>query len=123
MSYPARVEWLVNIYNVSRKEGGRGHAMIEDCIDISIQGLKEYIKKSKEKQITVSRKALTMLGQKRTTTKTRKQRWKEKQLYGYFKRQTGKISHKMTGTWLWKRNFKRETESLLIATQNNAISK
>ena len=32
-----------------------------------------------------------------------------------------KISHKKTWTWLRKGNFKRETESLLIATQNNAI--
>ena len=31
------------------------------------------------------------------------------------------ISHKKTWTWLRKGNFKRETESLLIAAQNNAI--
>ena len=30
---------------VSRKEGGRGHASIEDSIDASIQRLKEYIRK------------------------------------------------------------------------------
>ena len=31
------------------------------------------------------------------------------------------ISHQKTWTWLRKRNFMRETESLLIAAQNNAI--
>ena len=31
------------------------------------------------------------------------------------------ISHDKTWTWLEKGNFKRETESLLIATQNNAV--
>ena len=31
------------------------------------------------------------------------------------------ISYKKTWTWLRKRNLKRETESLLIAAQNNAI--
>ena len=31
------------------------------------------------------------------------------------------ISHDKTWTWLRKGNFKRETESLLIAAQNNAV--
>ena len=39
---------------------------------------------------------------------------------GYFKRQTDKISHKRTWTWLRKENFKRETESLLMGVSNNA---
>ena len=37
-----------------------------------------------------------------------------------FKRRIN-ISHKKTQTWLRKRHFQRETESLLIAAQNNAI--
>ena len=43
------------------------------------------------------------------------------QLYGRFKRLINKISHQKTWTWLRIRNFKRETESLLIAAQNNTI--
>ena len=31
------------------------------------------------------------------------------------------ISHDKTWTWLRKRNFERETESLQIAAQNNAV--
>ena len=57
----------------------------------------------------------------RKTTKTRKQSWGEKQLYGHFKRQIGEVAHKKTWTWLRRGNLKRETESLLIAAQNNAI--
>ena len=34
---------------------------------------------------------------------------------------TAEISHEKTWTLLSKRNFKRETEPLLIAAQNNAI--
>ena len=45
-------------------KGGRGHDSIEYIVDTSIRQLGDYIKKSKEKQ-----------------------------LYGYFKRQTSKISH------------------------------
>ena len=54
-------------------------------------------------------------------TKTRKQKWEEKQLLGRFKRLINNISHDKTWTWLRKRNFKREAESLLMAAQNSAI--
>ena len=54
-------------------------------------------------------------------TRSRKQNWEEKQQYGYFKLQIGEIPLEMTRTWLRKGNLKRETESLLIATQNNAV--
>ena len=42
-------------------------------------------------------------------------------MYGYFKRQTTKISYKKTWTWLQKENLKWETESLLIAAENNDL--
>ena len=45
-----------------------------------------------------------------------------KQLYGHFKQQTSEISHEKTWIWPRKENFKRKTESLLIAAQNNTIS-
>ena len=51
----------------------------------------------------------------------RKQKWEEQQLHGRFKRLMSNISNEKTWTWLRKGNFKRETESLLIAAQNNAI--
>ena len=54
-------------------------------------------------------------------TITRKQKWELKQLYGRFKRLINNISLKKTWTWLRKGNFKRETESLLIAARNNGI--
>ena len=54
-------------------------------------------------------------------TITRKQKWEGKQLYGRFKRLINNISHEKTWTSLSKGNFKRETESLLIAAQDNAI--
>ena len=40
---------------VSRKEGGRGHASIEESVDTSIGGVEDYIKKSKERLITVAK--------------------------------------------------------------------
>ena len=41
-------------------------------------------------------------------TTTIKQKWKEKQLYGYFKRQTSEFSHEKTYTLLRKVNFKND---------------
>ena len=54
-------------------------------------------------------------------TITKKQKWEGKQFYGFFKRLINSISHDKTGIWLRKGNFKRETESLLIAAESNAI--
>ena len=51
---------------------------------------------------------------------TREQKWKEKQLHERFKRLISNISHDKTWMWLRKGNLWRETESLLIAAQNNA---
>ena len=42
-------------------------------------------------------------------------------MYGYFKQQTGEVSHEKTWTWLRNGTVKRETESIRIEAQNNAI--
>ena len=105
---------------VSRKEGERGLACIEDSVDASIQRLKDYIQKHDGGLITAIRNDTDNTMDNRRTI-TRKQKWEGKQLYGRFKRLINNISHDKTWTWLRKGNFKRETESLLKAAQNNAI--
>ena len=54
-------------------------------------------------------------------TTARKLKREKKQLYGRFKRLINNISNHKTWTWLRKGNHKRETESLLVAAQDNAI--
>ena len=103
---------------VSWKEGGRGLASIEDNVDASIQRLEDYIEKHERGLITAIRNDTDNTMDNRMTI-TRKQKWEGKQLYGRFKRLIKTISHEKTWTWLRKRNFLRETESLLIAAQNN----
>ena len=105
---------------VSRKEGGRGLASIEDSVDASIQLLKDYIQKHEGGLITATRIETENMMNNRMRI-TRKEKWEGKQLYGHFKRLMNNISHDKTWAWLRKGNFKRETESLLIAIQDNAI--
>ena len=105
---------------VSRKERERGLASIEDSVDESIQGLENKIEKHEAGLITAIRNETdNTMGNRMTIN--RKQKWEEKQLYGRFKRLINNISHEKSCTRLRKGKFKRETESLLIAAQNNAI--
>ena len=65
---------------------------IEDCKDTSIRGHEVYIKKSKERLNSSDKyNSSDNLRTKKTATKTKKQKWEEKQLYGYFKGQTSEI--------------------------------
>ena len=80
----------------------------------------DYIEKHERGLITAIRNDTYNTIDERMTT-TRKQKWEGKQLYGHFKRLVNNISHQKTWTWLRKGNLKRETESLLIAAQDNAI--
>ena len=105
---------------MSRKEGRRGLANIEDSVDASIQRLEDYIQKRGERLISTIRNNTDYTRTNRTEI-TRKQKWEEKQLNGCLKRLTGDISHKKTWTWVRYGNLRRKSESLLIAAQNNTI--
>ena len=103
----------------SRKQAGRGHTSTEDSVDASIQRLEDYIQKLGGRLITTTRNDTDDTRTNRTTI-TRKQKWEEKQIYGCFNRLIRNILQKKTWMWLRKENL-RETESLQIAAQNNAI--
>ena len=78
----------------------------------------EFIEKQGKRLIIVTRKNTDKTKIKRK--KITKHKWEE-QLYGHFKQQTSEISLEKTWTWWRKGNINRETESLLIAAQNNAM--
>ena len=103
---------------VSREEERRGLANIEDSVDASVWGREDYIKKTKERLITVPSNSIDSIRINRTTI-TKKQKWEEKQLYRYFKRQTNEISLKMPGTWPRKGNFKRNRISSNSSTKQH----
>ena len=60
---------------VSRKEGGRGLASIEDSVDASIQRLEDYIEKYERGLFTASRNDTDNTIDDRMTT--RKQKWEK----------------------------------------------
>ena len=102
---------------VSRKERGRGFASIKDSVDASTQ---RPHRKTQRRLTTAIRNNTDNTMYNRMTI-TGKYKFEEKQLDGLFKRLIKTTSHQKLWTRLRKGNFKRETESLLIAAQNNAI--
>ena len=110
---------MISTDYVTKKEG-RGIASTKDSFEAFIQRLEDNIKKREGRLITATINNTENTSSNRTKI-TGKQKWEVKQVYGNFKRQTRKISHEKIGTWLKHGKLKRETESLLIAAQNNPI--
>ena len=99
---------LIDRQYVTRKQREKKNKLagIEDCMDEAIQEFEEYINKNKERVITapINNKKRDILRKNRKTIiiKSRKQKWKAKQLYGYFKRQMKEVVPEMIWTWKLK---------------------
>ena len=105
---------VVSMWKISPKRDRNNtdtydHYLLQFWVSRSVEGLWETESKAKNKIIII----IIII--------TRKQEWKGKQLHGRFKRLINNISHDKTWIWLRKGNFKRKTESLLMAAQNSAI--
>ena len=70
---------------LSRKEGERGLASIEDSVDASIQWLEDYIEKHERGLIMAIKNDANNTVTNRMTI-NRKQKWEENQFYVHFKR-------------------------------------
>ena len=77
---------------ISRKEGGRGLASIEDTVDASIQRVEDYQEKHERGLIIAIRNDTDKTIDDRMTT-IRKQQWEKKQQSVRFKRLINNISH------------------------------
>ena len=112
---------------ISRKEGGRGLLCAEDTINLAKIGLERYVKESKERLIIAARgdnentEIDTGKEFKKRTRLERKTKWKEKTLHGQFLRQTEELADKDQWSWLTDGTLKRETESLIMAAQEQAL--
>ena len=80
---------------MSRKEGGRQLASIEDSVYVSIQRLENDREKRSESMMSHQKNADNTKTKRATITG--KQKREEKQLYGRFKRLISNISREKTG--------------------------
>ena len=116
----------VDTLYISRKEGGRGLILIEDCVELAIRGLEVYVHGSEERLIQAARgnkidglEAASVL--KRSKKEKRFEDWEEKVLHGQNMRQTKEVRSNQCWAWLQNGDLKRETESLIVSAQNQSI--
>ena len=111
---------------IPRKEGGRGLISIEDCVELAIRDLEVFVHRSEESLIQAARgdkidglEAASIL--KRSKKEKRLEDWEKKVLHGQYLRQTKEVRSDQCWVWLQNRDLKRETESLIVAAQNQSI--
>ena len=111
---------------IPRKVGGRGLISIEDCVELAIRGLEVYVHGSEERLIQTARgskidglEAASAL--KRPKNEKRLEDWEEKVLHSQYLRQTKEVRSDQYWAWLQNGDLKRETESLIVAAQNQSI--
>ena len=119
---------------LSRKEGGIGIISIEDTVKLAILGLARYISTSEEGQIIAARRVngdydqhlgiIESVHVKEFKEKRRNERsnvLKQKKLHGQFFNQINVVAAKEKWLWLRDESIKRETESLIMSAQEQAI--
>ena len=111
---------------IPRKGGGRGVIFIEDCIDLAIRGLEVYVHGSEERLIQAARgdkidglEAANVF--KRSKKDKRLEDWEEKVLHCQYLRQTKEVRSDQCWAWLQNQDLKRDTESLIVAAQNQSV--
>ena len=130
---------IMNMYNalhprdsvarlyLPRKEGGRGLMSVEDCVELAILGLENYIQKSNERLITSARRDLedeelgTEKEFKAQRKEDRKSELEAKALHGQHFRQTKEFSDTESWRWLREGELKKETEGLIMAAQTQSL--
>ena len=84
-----------------RKEGGRGLVAIEDCVQLAILGLENYVQDSKERILSPARceagERVTEKDFKKRRREERRSELEEKVLHGQFFKQTKEIYSRIMG--------------------------
>ena len=98
---------------------------IDDCVKLAIRDLEVYVHRSEERLIQAARgDKKDGLGDasilKRLKKEKRLEYWEERVLHDQYLRQT---KEEVIRFWAWLQNedLKRETESLIVAAQNQSI--
>ena len=120
----------VNRLYMKRKHEGRGLINIEECIEGETRNMQHYIANSEEDLLKFVAESMNLdpdeieekdkfqkrLAQQKTD------KLKSMKLHGQFENQTGEIKTEDSWNWLSKGDLKRETQSLLMAAQEQALN-
>ena len=112
---------------VEREKGGRGLMSIEETVRYESHSLKKYTEDSDILAIRTAGKIIKSdsaenSGEYRKhQKKTRADKWREKPMTGQHLRQTKENTAKESWQWLKRGTLKRQTESLIIAAQDQAL--
>ena len=108
---------------LKRNEGGRGMISVEDCIDLEVGNLKEYVNESEEEMLKeVAEEEIIGEGkQKKDVLDKHKSSYLDKVLHGQFFRKTEEVRDENSWNWLKQGYLKRETEGMLMAAQDQAL--
>ena len=100
--------------------------VIEDCLELAVRGLEVYVYGSEERLVQAARgdrldglEAASVL--KKVKKEKRLQDWEEKALHDQYLRETKEVRSEQSWVWLQNGDLKRETESLIVAAQNQSI--
>ena len=108
-----------------RKKGGRGLVAIEDCVQLAILGLENYVQDSKERILSSARcearERATEKDFKKQRREERRAELEGKALHGQFFRQTREIYDPESWGWLRDGELKKETEGLMMAAQTQSL--
>ena len=112
-----------------RKLGGRGICSIEDCVEEERRSIAMYLSQNQEELLKFARKELKLPTENESKLEFKKRKeteklssWKEKKLHGQFAKDTDDIKTNESFNWLCKGELKRETESLILAAQEQALN-
>ena len=108
---------------MKRENGGRGMIGIEDCVDMEMGNLKEYLENSEESMLKeVVEEGIVGSGRtKKDVLEKRGRNYKEKALHGQFYRKTEEDRDESSWDWLKRGKLKKETEGMLMAAQDQAL--
>ena len=115
---------VIRLY-MKRKNGGRGLTSIEECVASEVRNLDEYIANSKEEILSFVANEVPLQpddieGKNEYSSRIQKEKLDAligMPLHGQFERETRDLKTEDSWAWLKNGDLKRETESLLMAAQ------
>ena len=111
---------------LKRCDGGRGLIGVEDCVQADVNSFDKYVSVSEEKMLKEVSLSSTLENKRQRNSKEDIQNkdqedYESKVLHGKFRKATEKVKGNKSWDWLKKGYMKKETESTIIAAQDQAL--